>query len=111
MNENDKRLDKFYPIKPDIFRECVAFALRNGDRKIAYCKRKNESIYGGMADSFEEALEWCRKFYEEDNNCDLSIADYSGATVIYQTNDILHEIKVISDEEYDKYINNINLED
>ncbi|NCI20636.1 hypothetical protein EJM73_06645 [Clostridium botulinum] len=45
-----------------------------------------------MADSLEDALEWCKVFYEEDNSFDLSIGDFREEVSIWSTKDILHEI-------------------
>ena len=111
MNDNDKREDKFFPMNAEEFNKCVAFALRNGDRRVSYCKSKDDIIYGGMADSFEEALEWCKKFYEKDNSFELSIGDFIRGATIWQTKDILHEIGIISDEKYDKYIDKLEIDE
>ena len=108
--ENDKREDKFFPMDRTEFNQCVRFALRNGDRKVTYCKIKDQVFFGGMADTLEDGLEWCRKFYEEDNSCELSIGDYSGADTIWCTKDILHELGIISDEEYDRYISTLTFD-
>lgn len=107
MNENDQRSDKFFPMNREEFNKCINFALRNGDRKITYCKVKDEVFYGGMTDSFKEALEWCKKFYEEDNCCNLGIGDYRCAVTIWGTKDILHKLGFISNEEYDIYLDNL----
>lgn len=111
MNDNDNRRDKFFPMNHKEMNNCIAFALRNGDRKVAYCKIKDDVYYGGMADTFKEALEWCEKFYSEDNSINLCIGDYSEAVTIWNTKDILHELNIISDEEYDKYLDSIELDD
>ncbi|EDT84161.1 hypothetical protein EXN65_14275 [Clostridium botulinum] len=107
ITNNDKRSDKFYPMNHELFNKCVAFALRNGDRKVSYCKIKDGVLYGGMADSLEDALEWCKVFYKEDNSFDLSIGDFREEGSTWSTKDILHEIGAISDEEYNKYIDNL----
>lgn len=111
ITDNDKRQDKFHPMDFTEFNNCVWFALRNGERKVAYAKIKDEKHTGGMADTLEDALYWCKKFYDEDNSVELCIGDYSEAVCIWSTMDILHEIGYISDEEYDKYIDSIDLDD
>lgn len=111
ITENDKREDKFCEMSSSIFNECVWFALRNGDRKVAYSKIKKGMHTGGMADNLEDALYWCKRFYNEDKTVELCIADFRKAPTIWQTNDILHELGIMSDEEYDKYILEIDYED
>ena len=111
MNKNDKRKDKFRPMSREDFNKCVSFSLINGDRMVSYCMIKNGIFCGGMADTFKEALDWCKQFYEEDKDIDLSIGDFSEGTAIWRTPDILHEIGVISDDEYDEYIDNLELDD
>lgn len=109
---NETRSDKFIPMSKEQFNLCVAFALRNSNKKISYCKIENKTFYGGMADTLEEALQWCKKFYEENPNCDLKIGDYSsGGVTLWDKYSILHEIGIISDEDYNKYLNNLELED
>lgn len=111
ITENDKRQDKFFPMNYKEFNDCVCFALRNGDRKISYKKIKDDVHIGGMADTFEDALYWCQKFYNEDNSVDLCIGDFTGDAVIWSTMDILHRLKIVSDEEYDKYIDTLEFDD
>ena len=111
ITENDKRKDKFFPMTYEEFNNCVCFALRNGDRNVTYKKIKDGLHIGGMADTFEDALYWCKKFYEEDNSVDLCIGDFTGAPTIWSTMDILHKLNVISDEEYDKYIDTLDFDD
>lgn len=107
MNENDKRKDKFLPMNKEEFKSSVSFYLKNGNKKISYCKIKNGIYYGGITDSLIEALECCKKFYIEDSNCKLSIGDYSKAVCIWGTEDILYELGILSKEKYDEYINNL----
>ena len=104
ITKNDLRKDKFYPMSHSEFNDCVAFALRNSDRAVAYCKIKDEQFFGGMADNLEDALTFCKKFYEEDNSVDVSIADVRKGVLLYGKMDILHELKIISEEEYDEFI-------
>lgn len=111
ITDNDKRRDKFCEMDHIEFNNCIAFALRNGDRKVAYSKIKDGKHMGGMADTFEDALYWCKKFYDEDNDIDLCIGDFSKGECIWDTISILHEIGYVSDEEYDKYIDSIDLDD
>ena len=111
ISENDKRKEKFYPMSAIDFNNCIAFALRNGNRKIAYSKIKDDMHIGGMADTFEDALYWCKKFYDEDNSVELCIGDYSKAVTIWSTKAILHRIGIISDEEYEKYIDELEFYD
>lgn len=111
ITENDKRKDKFIKMNHEEFNTCVAFALRNGERKVAYSQVKNGVFQGGMADTFEDALEWCRYFYNNDKSVDLTIGDFREGETIWTTIDILHEIGIVSDEEYDEYLDSIDLED
>lgn len=74
-------------------------------------KIKDGLHIGGMADTFEDALYWCKTFYDEDNSVDLCIGDFTGAPTIWLTKDILHKLNIISDEEYNAYIDNLDLED
>jgi len=104
ITKNDLREDKFYPMTHSEFNDCVAFALRNSDRAVAYCKIKDEKFFGGMADNLEDALTFCKKFYEEDNTVDLTIADFRKGVLLYSKTDVLYELGIISEEEYDKYI-------
>lgn len=112
ITNNDRRDDKFRKMTREEFNMCIWFALRNGDRKVAYASVDKDNVFiGGMADTFEDALYWCKKFYEEDNSIDLTIGDYRQAVTIWGTIDILHELEIISNEEYDKYIDSINFDD
>lgn len=111
ITENDKRKDKFFPMDHVEFNNCIAFALRNGDRRVAYSKIKGNIHIGGMADTFEDALYWCKKFYDEDNDIDLCIGDFSKGECIWSTIDILHELGYVSHKEYDEYIDNLDLDD
>lgn len=111
ITENDKRDDKFTPMSFEDFHKCTHFALRNGDRKVIYKKIKNELHTGGMADTLEDALYWCKKFYEEDETVELCIGDFSNGVTIWSTIDILHELGIVSDEEYDKYIDSLDFDD
>lgn len=111
ITENDKRKDKFHPMSAIDFNNCIAFALRNGDRMVAYSMIKDGMHIGGMADTFEDALHWCKKFYNDDNNVELCIGDYRAAVMIWSTKDILHELGIISDDEYNKYIDELEFDD
>lgn len=111
ITENDRRKDKFYPMSSEEFNNCVGFALRNSDRKVAYSKFKDGLHIGGMADTFEDALYWCKTFYDEDNNIDLCIGDFTAAPTIWSTKDVLHKLNIISDEEYDMYTDSLDFED
>lgn len=108
---NDNRKDRFFPMDKSEFNKCICFALRNGDRQICFAKIKDDKFYGGMAKDFNDALHWCKKFYEEDKDIRLTIGDYSEAVCIWDHTSILHELGFISKEEYDKYLDSIDLED
>ena len=111
ITENDKRKDKFLSMNSIDFKKCIASALRNGDKMIVYSKMKDNIHVGGIADTFEEALYWCKKFYEEDNSVDLCIGAFSSEVIIWTTKDILHELGFISVEEYNKYIDELEFDD
>lgn len=111
ITENDKRKDKFRPMSAIDFNNCIAFALRNGNRMVAYSKIKDDMHIGGMADTFEDALYWCKKFYDEDNSVELCIGDFSKGVMIWSTKDILHRLGIISDNEYEKYIDELEFDD
>ncbi|QUH21938.1 hypothetical protein [Alkaliphilus sp. B6464] len=96
MIDNEKRSDKFIPMNREQFNLCTAFALRNGDRKVCYCKIEDDIYYGGMANTFKEALEWCKTFYEENPDCDLKIVNYSGSVSIWDKHSILYELGIIT---------------
>lgn len=110
MSDNKTRNDKFAPMNREQINLCIAFCLRNSDKKISYFKSENEVFRGGMADTFNEALNWCRRFYEENPNCDLGIADYSEGVTIWGKYSILREMGIVSDKEYRKYLENLALE-
>jgi len=98
------------PMSREEFNLCVASALRNSDKRVCFCKIEDGVYCGGMASSLEESLQQCKIFYEENPDCDLKLADYSGPTVIWDKYSILNKIGIISDEEYDKYLDDLCVE-
>lgn len=102
--------DMLIPMNRQEFNLYIAFALRNDNKKVSFCKVIDNNYFGGMTDTLEDALKKCKEFYDESPNCRLSIGDFSNGTEIWETESILHELGIISDEEYNKYLDNLDLE-
>lgn len=77
------------------FNEWMSEQLKQGNRKIGFCKIKDGLYTGGMCKDLDTALQRCRDYYAEDNSLGLSIGEFHSATTIWTTEDILQELGII----------------
>lgn len=93
------------------FNSYIGLQLRSNKNKVVYYQVLGDVYKGGFCTTVDDAMSYCKEFYNKDNNVCLGIGDYSDAVCIYEHMDILNELKIVSDDEYNAYLSNLNLTD
>lgn len=84
----------------------------NNPNKIAYSIVKDDGTYsGGLVSDLKEAMNLCYQYGIKKGIQHVSVGDYSSQAVIYDYMSILFYLNKISEDEYNKYVDSIEIED